>query len=107
MTELINKYRPKSFDEVFGNKVQIAALKKAVDKGLARSFLFTGGSGVGKTTLARICAKQAGAIAYGDIQEIDGATHTGIDAMRIVLDALSYRPVGLSKAKAIIIDEAH
>jgi DNA polymerase III gamma/tau subunit len=106
-TEWINKYRPETFEQVYGNKSVVKSLKAAIEKGAARSFLLTGQSGVGKTTLARIAAKAAGAIAYGDIQEIDGATNTGIDAMRAVLDALSYRPVGLSKAKAVIVDEAH
>lgn len=106
-TELINKYRPGTFKQVIGQKPAVASLAEAIAKERARAFLFVGPSGVGKTTLARIAALKAGAVAYGDIQEIDGATHTGIDAMRAVMDATSYRPVGDSKAKAVIVDECH
>jgi DNA polymerase-3 subunit gamma/tau len=104
---LINKYRPQTFEQVVGHKEQVAALKQAIVKNRSQMYLFTGPSGVGKTSLARICAKAVGCEEWGDVQEIDGATHTGIDAMRAVQDMLSYRPVGKSKAKAIIVDEFH
>lgn len=104
---LINKYRPQTFEQVVGHKTEVASLKKAIEKRRAQMFVFTGPSGVGKTTLARICAKEVGCLDWDSIREIDGATHTGIDAMRAVTDLLSYRPVGQSKAKAIIVDEFH
>lgn len=105
---LINKYRPQTFAEVVGHPQQVKALQAAIAKKRSRAFLMIGPSGVGKTTLARIAATEAGAGAeHGDIQEIDAATHTGVDAMRAVTDLLSYRPIGGSKAKALIVDEAH
>lgn len=102
---LINKYRPKSFDEVVGHGAIKIALEKAIQKGRAHTFLFTGPAGTGKTTLARLTAKKLGCAAV-DIQEVDAATNTGIDAMRVIADGMNYGPIG-GKAKAIIVDEVH
>lgn len=103
---LINKYRPKTFDEVVGHEAQVRALKNALAKKLSRQFLFTGGSGYGKTTLARIVATEAGCKPQ-DLIEIDAATHTGIDDVRAVTKDLFRYPVGDSDVKAIIVDEMH
>lgn len=103
---LITKYRPVSLDEVLGHGVVIRSLREALAKGTVRTFLFTGPSGVGKTTLARIIAKDAGCLPE-DLLEIDAATHTGIDSMREVTAGLDYQPLGGGKVKAIIVDECH
>lgn len=102
----ITKYRPSTFEEVVGHVDQVSSLKSAVTKKRARTFLLTGPSGTGKTTLARIAAATVGCHPH-DILEIDAATRTGIDDMREVTDAISYRPVGDSKFKAVIVDEVH
>jgi len=80
MTEpLINAYRPTEFDEVLGHDAAIANLKRAIETNShAHSYLLHGPSGVGKTTLARIIAKEFKA----DVIEIDAATYNGVDAMR-------------------------
>lgn len=102
----ITKYRPTTFEQVFGHKDQVAALKAALTKKRARTFLFTGPTGLGKTTLARIAASTVGCQPH-DILEIDAATRTGIDDMREVTDAIGYHPIGDSKLKAVIVDECH
>jgi len=98
---LLTRYRPKSLGEVIGQPAAVKALSSALKKKASHTFLFVGPSGTGKTTLARIAAAEVGA---SEVLEIDGATNTGIDAMRAVTDGLLYRPLG-DGAKAIIVDE--
>lgn len=104
--DLVNKYRPNAFDEVVGHDVQLRSLKNALKKGSAKTFLFIGPSGVGKTTLARIAAKEVGCHPQ-DREEIDAATHTGIEEMRAVTARLLYKPLGEGSVKALIVDECH
>lgn len=102
---LITKYRPTKFDDVIGQEAAVRALKTALKKKNIHAFLFTGPSGVGKTTLARLMARAVNC-ADADIIEIDAATHTGIDAMREIASTIYYAPIGQG-SKAIIVDECH
>jgi DNA polymerase-3 subunit gamma/tau len=107
MTEPLHlKYRPTDFDEVIGQDAVVRSLKQAVEKDVSHTFLFTGPSGVGKTTLARLVAKTIGCF-DNDLLEIDAATNTGIDDMRAVSSGLQYRPLGEGAVKVIIVDECH
>ena len=105
MTEaLINKYRPSSFDEVVGHDAVVRSLQAVLKRGASKTFLFTGPSGTGKTTLARIVAKEIGCQS-ADLLEIDAVTFTGVDDMRAVTANLIYKPLGEGSIKAIIVDE--
>ena len=105
MQALITKYRPKSLDEVIGQASVVSSLRGAIKKKSSRAFLFVGPSGCGKTTLARILAADVGCAAR-DVLEIDAATHTGIDNIRLVTGGVDYRPME-GGSKIVIIDEAH
>lgn len=104
-TELHLKYRPSSWKEVLGQRPVVKSLKQVLDKGLSRTFLLTGPSGMGKTTVARLIAKHVGCDPE-EVLEIDGATNTGIDDMREVASRLNYVSIGGSP-RCVIVDECH
>lgn len=104
-TYLTDKYRPVDFAEVVGQQAVIKSLKTVLDEGLSHAFCFAGPSGVGKTTIARISACAIGAD-DSDLDEIDAATYTGIDAMRAKIQGLRYKPLA-GCIKVLIVDECH
>jgi DNA polymerase-3 subunit gamma/tau len=101
------KYRPKELGGVVGQDVVVKSLQGALKKATRpHAYLFTGQAGCGKTTLARILASQFN-VSTENIIEADGATNTGIDAMREITATLRYQGFGETPNKMIIIDEAH
>ncbi len=66
---LYKKYRPRSFDELIGNKVTKERLLQSLAyPGHNRAMLITGESGVGKTTLARLVSmKVFGVTTHDDL----------------------------------------
>jgi DNA polymerase-3 subunit gamma/tau len=129
---LARKYRPQTFAELIGQDAMVQTLANAIERGrIAHAFLLTGVRGVGKTSTARLIAKalncigpdgQGGptitpcnvcepcrAIAEGrhiDVIEMDAASHTGIDDVREIIDAVRYASVS-ARYKIYIIDEVH
>jgi len=100
---LITRYRPKSFDEVIGNTVAVKGLEEAIKSTKPHAFLFTGPSGIGKTTLARIIALQLNA----SIVEIDASTNNGVEDSRRLSEFAHLRPVTEEPNVLYIIDECH
>jgi DNA polymerase-3 subunit gamma/tau len=101
---LVIKYRPKSFEEVIGHEDMLMALLRAISSDTCpHSFLFTGVSGLGKTTLARITAMELQA----DPLEIDAASNNGVDATRGLVELGQHMSMVGDGRRAIIIDECH
>ncbi len=105
-TALYRKYRPGVFEEVRGQESVVAVLRAAVEQGtIAHAYLFAGGRGTGKTSMARILARAVGT-SDKDIYEMDAASNRGIDEIRELRDGVSTLPFE-SVYKFYIIDEAH
>lgn len=109
MTEssvLYRKYRPQTFDQVVGQSDVVKALSAAAETGKpAHAYLFAGGRGTGKTSLARIFARALG-VDDADVYEMDAASHRGVDDVRELRQAVHTLPLS-SKYKVYILDEAH
>lgn len=100
------KYRPKSFKDVIGQDHIVKTLEGALKLGhVFHAYLFAGSRGTGKTTLARIVAKEVGASA-NDIYEIDAASNNGVDEIRALNEAVNTLPLE-SPYKVYIFDEVH
>lgn len=103
---LYRKYRPQSFDEVLGQEHITSVLEAAIkNKKIAHAYLFAGGRGTGKTSMARILAKELGT-SEQDMYEMDAASNRGIDEVRQLREGVSTLPFE-STYKFYIIDEAH
>ena len=105
-TTLYRAYRPKDFGEVRGQGPIVKSLEGAIkNKRIAHAYLFSGSRGTGKTSVARILAKQLG-VTDKDLYEIDAASNTGVDNIRELREGVIVRPFD-SPYKFYIIDEAH
>jgi DNA polymerase-3 subunit gamma/tau len=129
---LARKYRPQSFDDLIGQEPMVRTLTNAFETGrIAQAYLLTGVRGVGKTSTARILARalnyqkpggpdrpsidfsepgeHCAAIMEGrhiDVIEMDAASHTGINDVREIIEAVRYKPA-VARYKVYIIDEVH
>lgn len=103
---LYNKHRPQTFDEVLGNKDTVDGLRKmcASDQ-KPHAFLLHGGTGCGKTTLARIVARELGCVG-ADFREVDSADFRGIDTIREIRKQSQFKPLEGS-CRVWLIDECH
>lgn len=107
MTEPLHlKFRPSKWEHVVGHGPAVKALRGVIDRKESHTFLFSGPSGVGKTTLARLAAKALGARPE-DVIDIDAADKTGVDDMRAVKELAAYRPFGTAVGRYYIVDECH
>ena len=106
------KYRPVNFDDVIGQEVITDTLKNAINNNkLAQALLFTGPRGVGKTSCARIVARELNNFEINDdnsynIFELDAASNNGVEGIRNLIEQTRIPPQ-TGKYKVYIIDEVH
>lgn len=128
---LATRHRPRRFADVVGQRHVKVPLQRAIaSRSLPQQLLFSGGSGLGKTTLARICAaallceskepsRSAGDccgicpgcldVAMGthpDVIEVDAASNGRVDEIRELASRAYLAPMRGSH-RIYIIDEAH
>ena len=129
---LARKYRPQTFHDLIGQDAMVRTLRNAFERGrIAQGYMLTGVRGVGKTTTARIIARALNYSKPGkdlapaidmpdlgehcqaiiesrhvDVVEMDAASHTGIDDIREIIEAVRYKPA-YARYKVFIIDEVH
>jgi len=103
---LYRKYRQQSFKEVVGEEHIVSVLENEIKlDNLAHAYLFSGSRGTGKTSVARIFAKEIGT-SKNDLYEIDAASNNGVDEIRLLNESVHTLPFD-SKYKVYILDEAH
>ena len=106
------KYRPLKFKDVVGQEIITKSLETAISNGkLAQALLFTGPRGVGKTSCARIVAREINKFKIEDdfsynIFELDAASNNGVDDIRNLIEQTRIPPQK-GNFKVYIIDEVH
>ena len=124
---LYRKYRPKSFDDVYGQDHVTQTLRNELRLGrVHHAYLFTGSRGTGKTTCAKILSKAVNCLDLHDgdpcgvcsncvgidsgeildVVEMDAASNRGIDDIRAIIDEVAFAPAR-AKYRVYIIDEVH
>jgi DNA polymerase-3 subunit gamma/tau len=123
---LYRRFRPRKFSELYGQDHVVRALRNAVvHQREGQAYLFSGPRGTGKTTTARILAKDLNcenpvdgepccvcdsckSVELGtsyDVLELDAASHNGVQEIRDIIDAAALTSPG--RHRVFILDEVH
>ena len=103
---LYRKYRPHTFEDVAGQDQIVAPLLAQIEgKSVGHAYLFAGSRGLGKTSIARIFARELGT-QDSDLFEIDAASNNSVDDIRALTENVYTLPFA-SPYKVYILDEAH
>ncbi|AFT81148.1 DNA polymerase III subunit gamma/tau [Leuconostoc carnosum] len=111
---LYRVYRPRTFDDMVGQEVITQTLKNAIETHqTGHAYLFSGPRGTGKTSAAKIFAREVNGIDAAtddsqipDIIEFDAASNSRVEDIRDILTNVDYAPLEAA-FKIYIIDEVH
>jgi len=122
--------RPKGLSQLVGQRTMLDALRKQMATRPPQSFLLSGASGTGKTSLARILAMsfqcehqqqwgdpcnacwakepnlEQGTWSYFSVHEINSAETGGVEELEKIVELSRFRPT-VGQRRVIILDEAH
>lgn len=103
---LYRRYRPHTFKDLVGQSQVIEPLMEQLKSGkVGHAYLFAGSRGLGKTSVARIFAKEL-KTHERDVYEIDAASNNSVDDIRALTEQVYTLPFA-SPLKVYILDEAH
>lgn len=101
---IITKYRPATWEELIGQQDVIRPLQRVLGSSTRpHCYMLVGPSGTGKTTIARIIASTLGA----ELNEIDAASHAGVDDAREMVDSAQYMALTGDGRRLYLVDECH
>jgi len=126
-TALYRKFRPIKFDELVGQEHITKTLKnQIISDRVGHAYLFNGGRGTGKTSIAKILARAVNCLnlqdgepcneceickaalegSLTDIVEMDAASNNSVEDVREIREAVNFLPTK-AKYRVYIIDEVH
>src|SRR5690625_1547127 len=114
---LTRAYRPKTFEDIVSQEHVSSTLKNAIrNDRLSHAYMFCGPRGVGKTTMARVLAREVNQVADSvdgeelgrtlNIVEMGAASNRKIDDVRALKEVIRVPPQN-GRYKIFIIDEVH
>jgi DNA polymerase III delta prime subunit len=98
----VEKYRPQTIDECVLPDSLKKTFKEFIESGQLPNFLFCGGAGVGKTTVAKALCNEIGA----EYLFINGSEESGIDTLRTKIKNFASTISLTDSKKVVILDEA-
>ena len=126
-TALYRKFRPAKFSELVGQEHITKTIKnQIISDRVGHAYLFNGGRGTGKTSIAKILARAVNCLnlqdgepcneceickaaldgSLTDIIEMDAASNNSVEDVREIREAVNFLPTK-AKYRVYIIDEVH